>query len=141
MKQFLILVLTGLVLSLAYAQTPGFGVYSGYPTYLGLQYQTMNLRFGAGLSLGGFGGDVALILAKSPLVGLGLDTSWYYGLGLGATAAAGGLDIYPHGLAGLEFRLPDPALNLYAEGQLGAFVFTGGGFGPYFAGRLGVILR
>jgi hypothetical protein len=70
--------------------------------------------------------------------------SWYYGLGLGASVYmdASGSGVHPHGLAGVEVQLPDPAINLYFEGQLGASVFLpSSAFSPYFAGRVGVILR
>lgn len=132
-------------LSVGFAQTPGVGFYSGYPTYLGLQYQSANLRLGAGFGFFGIAGDAALILAKTSLPGYSsMGMSWYYGLGVGATIALGGtvFGIYPHGLVGVEMQLPDPAINPYFEGQLGAHVlFPTPIFGPYFAGRVGVILR
>ncbi len=134
-----------LALSVGFAQTQGVGFYSGYPTYLGFQYQSANLRLGAGFGFFGVAGDGALILAKASLPGYsGLGMSWYYGLGLGASVALGGsvFGIYPHGLVGVEIQLPDPAINPYFEGQLGAHVlFPAPLFGPYFAGRVGVILR
>ncbi len=134
-----------IALSFGFAQTPGIGFYSGYPTYLGLQYQSASLRLGAGFGFFGVAGDAAFILAKTPLPSSpGLAMSWYYGLGLGASAYLGGavFGIYPHGLVGVEVQLPDPTINPYFEGQLGANVLLpGAAFGPYFAGRVGVILR
>lgn len=128
--------------SFGLAQTPGLGFYSGYPTYLGVQYQSNNLRLGAGF---GFAGDAALILTKVPVPGSsGMGMSWYYGLGLGASASLGGavFGIYPHGLVGVEIQLPELSVNPYLEGQIGAHVlFPTPIFGPYFAGRVGVILR
>ncbi|WP_143004331.1 hypothetical protein [Thermus arciformis] len=118
------------------------GVYSGYPTYLGVQFQNDALRFGVGLSSFGFAGDAALILQKSPLQTGGLPASWYYGAGLGAGIYwGGGFIVYPHGLAGVELRLPDPAINPYLEVQLGVSLLNFAVPLPHFAGRLGVILR
>ncbi|ULR40000.1 hypothetical protein [Thermus sp. NEB1569] len=131
-------------LSFGFGQSPGVGFYSGYPTYIGLQYQSANLRLGAGFGFRGVAGDAAFILAKAPLPSSsGLGMSWYYGLGLGASVYmdASGFGVHPHALAGVEVQLPDPAINLYFEGQLGASVLPSSAFSPYFAGRVGVILR
>ena len=153
MKRFLGLFVV--LLGLGLAQSPGVGVYSGYPTYLGAQFQSDTLRFGVGLSYFGVAGDAALILQKNPLQSGELPVSWYYGAGLGAGIYwgggfrvyphgldwGGGFRVYPHGLAGVELRLPDPAINPYFEVQLGVSFANFSVFLPHFAGRLGVILR
>lgn len=140
MKRFLGLFVV--LLGLGLAQSPGVGVYSGYPTYLGAQFQSDTLRFGVGLSYFGVAGDAALILQKNPLQSGELPMSWYYGAGLGAGIYwGGGFRVYPHGLAGVELRLPDPAINPYFEVQLGVSFANFSVFLPHFAGRLGVILR
>ncbi|BBL82444.1 hypothetical protein TthAA37_13150 [Thermus thermophilus] len=140
MKRFLGLFVV--LLGLGLAQSPGVGVYSGYPTYLGAQFQSDTLRFGVGLSYFGVAGDAALILQKNPLQSGELPMSWYYGAGLGAGIYwGGGFLVYPHGLAGVELRLPDPAINPYFEVQLGVSFANFSVFLPHFAGRLGVILR
>lgn len=140
MKRFLGLFVV--LLGLGLAQSPGVGVYSSYPTYLGAQFQSDTLRFGVGLSYFGVAGDAALILQKNPLQSGELPVSWYYGAGLGAGIYwGGGFRVYPHGLAGVELRLPDPAINPYFEVQLGVSFANFSVFLPHFAGRLGVILR
>ncbi|WP_026234199.1 hypothetical protein [Thermus oshimai] len=151
MKRILAGVLLVGVLSLAAAQSEGYGVYSGWPTYLGLQLQTGNLRLGAGLSGYGFGGDVGLILAKTKLeAGPSVDLAWYYGLGggVGFWSVMGftGAYLFPHGLAGVEYRLPGMPFSAYGELQVGVGIGLGDlanwrGFNPDFAGRVGLIFR
>lgn len=144
-------ILVGVLASFSLAQSPGYGLYSGWPTYLGLQFQAGNLRLGAGLSGYGLGGDAALILAMAPLpAGPGLDLAWYYGAGVGAgfwtVFSYTGFYIFPHGLAGVEYKLPGMAFSAYGELNLGVGIGLGGlanwrGIGPDFAGRVGVIFR
>jgi hypothetical protein len=150
-KRLLVAVLVAGVFSSGLAQSEGFGMYSGWPTYLGVQFQTANLRLGLGLSGFGFGGDVGLILAKSKLeAGPGVDLSWYYGLGAGAgfwsVGGSSGIYLFPHGLAGVEYRLPGVPFSAYAEAQVGVGVGLGDlagwrSFAPDFSGRVGVIFR
>ncbi|WP_114313375.1 hypothetical protein [Thermus caldifontis] len=145
MKKLILGLVASLALSMGFAQTPGIGFYSGYPTYLGLQYQSANLRLGAGFGLFGIAGDAAFILSKTTIPSsTNLGMSWYYGFGLGANVYLAGalFGVYPHGLVGVEIQLPDPAINPYFEGQLGvSLLLPSPIFGPYFAGRVGVILR
>jgi hypothetical protein len=132
--------------SLGKAQSDGFGIYSGWPTVLGVQFQTGDLRLGAGLATFGFGGDVGLILAESPIPRG--DLSWYYGLGAGLglwrVGLVSGVNVFPHGLVGLEWRVPQADFSLYVESQLGVNFFLGNGAfltTPGFSGRLGIIFR
>lgn len=140
-----------LALGAAVAQSPGYGLYSGFPTYLGLQYQNGNLRFGVGLSGYGFGGDAAMILAKSPLpAGQGIDLAWYYGAGMGvgfwSVYTYTGFYLFPHGLAGVEYRIPGMPFSAYGELNVGLGIGLGDlagwrGVAPDFAGRAGIIFR
>jgi hypothetical protein len=151
MKKLLAIILVAGVFSFGLTQSQGYGVYSGWPTYLGLQFQTANLRLGLGLSGFGFGGDAGLILAKSKLEAApGVDLSWYYGVGVGAgfwsVGGFSGIYLFPHGLAGIEYPLPGAPFSAYAEAQVGLGVGLGDlagwrGFSPDFSGRVGVIFR
>jgi hypothetical protein len=140
------LLLVGLVMALggaALAQSPGVGVYTGFPTYLGVQFQTGNLRLGAGLDVLGIGADGALILDKNSLGTGEVPLAWYYGVGLGAGLYFGGsFFLYPHGLIGLEFPLPGANVTPYLESQVGVGVVVPVFFPfPIFSGRVGVIFR
>jgi len=149
------LLLVGLAMALggaALAQSPGVGVHTGFPTYLGFQFQTDNLRLGAGLGALGIGADGALILGKSPLGTREVPLAWYYGAGLGVgfydyysyyyRYPGGYFFLYPHALIGLELRLPGANFTPYLESQFGVAVIIPGGFIPIpYGGRFGVIFR
>lgn len=131
--------------SLGAAQSNGLGLFSGAPVYLGAQFQTGSLRLGAGLSSFGIGATGDLILAESPLApDLGL--TWYYGAGVSAylySAYYTGFGIFPHGLIGLEWNLPQLPFSFYGEYQIG-FTLALGGIsysGLDFSGRSGIIFR
>lgn len=84
MKIRVVVFLTIALLAVSFAQSPGYGLYSGWPTYIGLQLQTANLRLGVGLSGYGIGGDAGFILDEMPLpVAQGVSLSGYYGFGIG----------------------------------------------------------
>lgn len=139
--------------SLGKGQSDGFGIYSGWPTWIGAQFQTDGLRAGVGFSAFGFGADLGLIIAESRLAAApDLDLSWYYGAGAGlgiwTFRAASGIYIFPHGLIGLEWQLPQADFSLYSEIQAGLGLYLGDlatAFGtnlrPDFAGRVGIIFR
>ncbi|MER3536704.1 MAG: hypothetical protein C4301_04265 [Thermus sp.] len=143
MQKLLLGIGVGILLSLAWAQSPGFGVYSGYPEWIGVQYQdgSSNLRFGLGFGSDGLGGSADLFLGKMPLPATGIDLAWYYGLGarLGLSSE-GKILVFPHGLVGVEWAGPAPGFKVYLEAQAGVSI-TGAGVNPGFAGRLGVIFR
>lgn len=67
----------------------------------------------------------------------------YYGLGLGAGVALGGVtgvSVYPHGTLGLSYQVTDP-LSVFVEGNAGpaVTVSTGGtGIGFGFGARVGL---
>ncbi|UZX15119.1 hypothetical protein KQ693_10895 [Thermus sp. PS18] len=146
-----VLALLLFVLGSSLAQSSGYGLYSGFPTYLGLQYQSANVRFGVGLSGYGFGGDVGLILAKSPLPAApGVSLDWYYGAGFGlgfwTVLSYSGFYLFPHGLVGVEYRFPEMPFSAYGELNLGVGIGLGSlagwrGIGPDFAGRVGIIFH
>ncbi|RIH89143.1 hypothetical protein [Calidithermus roseus] len=151
MKRFKILVVTSVLFvlsSLGLAQSEGFGVYSGWPEWLGIQYQSSSLRFGGGISFLGLGASADLIIGENqlPVTG-GNELSWYFGAGAGAGFWAflgGGFYVFPHGLIGIEYKLAGTTYSFYGEAQVGAsIVFAGGGtaIGPDFATRVGVIFR
>lgn len=135
--------------SLGSAQSEGFGIYSGFPTWLGVQYQVSNFRLGAGIAFAGLGAGVDYMFLEQALpVGQGVDLSWYAGagasLGLWTYFGVGGLYIFPHALAGIEYALPGQPFSVYGEAQLGFGIFTGsvaGVGGIDFNGRVGLIFR
>jgi hypothetical protein len=138
--------------SLGKAQSAGFGIYSGWPTWIGAQFQTDGLRLGVGLSSFGFGADAGLMLGESPLAvapGIfapGTELSWYYGAGMSAGfwlfRGVGDLYVFPHGLAGIEAVFPGQPFSFYAEGQLGFGFYTRAGVGwPALTLRAGLIFR
>lgn len=149
MKRMLAMaLLVGVFFSASLAQSPGYGLYSGWPTYLGVQFQSANLRLGLGLGGFGIAGDAALMLGKSALpAGQGIALDWYYGAGVGlgvwAFYAAGGFTVFPHGLLGVEYRFPGMPFSAYGELNVGVAFGVGNplGFYPDFAGRAGVIFR
>lgn len=143
----LLLALVFSVASLGAAQSPGFGIFSGDPVYLGAQFQTGGLRVGAGLSSFGIGATGDLILSEAPLAPeIGL--TWYYGAGVSAylySVGYTGFGIFPHGLVGLEWNIPQLQLpfSFYGEYQIG-FTLALGGIsysGLDFSGRSGIIFR
>ncbi len=142
MKKLLLGIGVGILFSLAWAQSPGFGVYFfGSPALIGVQYQdgSSNLRFGLGFGFDGLGGSADLFLGKMPLPATGIDLAWYYGLGAGLGLSSGvGILVFPHGLVGVEWAGPAPGFKVYFETQAGVSI-TGAGVNPRFAGRLGVI--
>lgn len=152
MKSWIAAFLLGVVFfSYSFAQSPGYGFYSGWPTYVGLQFQTANMRLGVGLSGYGVGGDAGLILGEVPLsVPQGVSLGGYYGLGIGVgfwtVLGYTGFYLFPHALAGAEYQLPGMPFSAYAELNLGVGIGLGDlaswrGISPDFAGRVGVIFR
>lgn len=133
--------------SLGKAQSDGFGLYSGYPEWIGIQTQTNNLRLGAGLGFWGVGASADLILGKQALGETNLALSWYYGAGVSLGYwffIANEIYLFPHGLVGLEW---DPSalglrgLKFYSEFQLGAAILIPGAFRPDYSGRAGLIFK
>lgn len=148
MKRVFLTAFVALFFYVAFAQSPGYGVYSGWPTYLGLQFQASNLRLGLGLSGFGLAGDAGLILAKNAVPNeAGVPLDWYYGVGVGVGVwtfyNVGGITVFPHGLLGVEYRFPGVPWAFYGELNAGVSLGLGAlsGFGPDFAGRVGVIFR
>jgi hypothetical protein len=135
--------------SLGKAQSDGFGIYSGFPTWLGVQYQVSNFRVGAGLAFAGLGAGVNYMFLEQAIPAApGFDLSWYAGAGASAglwtLLGVGGIYIFPHGLAGIEYAFPGQPFSLYGELQVGFGFFTGGvtGVGGLdFNGRAGLIFR
>lgn len=143
-----VLMVAGLMMVLSFASAKAyFGVFTGYPEAIGVQY-TMDsgMRFSLGLPVfGGFGvaGSADMILGNGPLGVEGMDLSYYYGAGASAFFIS-----YPylgsafgfngHGLAGIEWMLPESNLGIFWELQLGAEYDTIIGFGPFYGGRFGV---
>ncbi len=136
------------VFSMAFAQGNYFGVFSGFPEAIGVQYtMNNNLRLSVGLPVfGGFGvaGSVDMIMARSPFnMRMNMDMSWYYGAGAsayftnyyfwGSAFGANG-----HGLLGVEWALPNSNLGLFSEAQLGIGFDSVLGLSPIFGGRVGV---
>lgn len=137
--------------SVGSAQSDGFGVYSGWPELLGVQFQTNNLRLGAGFAFAGLGASADYILGESAIqTGPGMDLSWYYGAGVSAgfwsLGGFSGIYVFPHGLVGLEWQVPQTSFSVYGEGQIGVGLYLGNlsgyrGTGLDFATRVGVIFR
>jgi hypothetical protein len=140
------------VSSLGSAQSDGFGIYSGYPVFIGGQFQTNNLRFSVGFGTYGIGGGADFIFLKNAIAtgSPDLKLSWYAGAGVNAFLysslfVGSGIYLAPHGLAGVEYQLPNSTISVYGEAQLG-FAFGLGGFtGPVggfdFGFRGGAIFR
>ena len=88
----IIMVFGFMLTSLGSAQSDGFGIYSGFPTWLGVQYQVSNFRLGAGIAFAGIGGGVDYMFLEQAIpAGAGVDLSWYAGAGasLGLWALGG----------------------------------------------------
>jgi len=142
------LLVAGLMMVLSFASAKAyFGVFTGYPEAIGVQY-TMdnNMRFSLGLpAYGGFGvaGSVDMLLGGAPLDVEGMDLSYYYGAGASAFFAnyygyGSAFGMNGHGLAGIEWMLPNSNLGIFTELQLGAEYDSYYKFGPFFGGRFGV---
>jgi hypothetical protein len=141
------------VSSLGSAQSDGFGVYSGFPVFIGGQFQTNNLRFSVGFGGYGIGGGADFMFIDSPIVtgSPDLKLSWHAGAGINAFlytfGGFSGLYLIPHGLAGIEYQLPNSTISIYSELQLGFGIGLGslsgltGVGGLDFAGRFGAIFR
>lgn len=134
--------------SIGTAQSNGLGIYTGYPTWLGVQTQSDNLRLGAGVSFAGIGAGADYMLGKAVMDAgnTSTDLSYYYGAGASAQANvfrdAGGFTLFPHVLAGLELGTPQNSMKYYGEVQLGfGFGLSGATSGLDFVGRFGLIFR
>lgn len=135
--------------SLGKAQSDGFGIYSGFPTWIGVQYQVSNFRVGAGLAFAGPGAGVNYMFLEQAIpTAPDFDLSWYAGAGVSAglwtLLGRAGIYIFPHGLAGIEYAFPEQPFSLYGELQVGFGIFTAGvaGVGGLdFNGRVGLIFR
>lgn len=94
MKRLLMVLAVALAVSVASAQSAGYGIYTGYPVLLGGQYQTGNFRLSAGLPWFGFGvfgigASADVILGQAPVrLGPDLTLSFYYGAGANAALQA-----------------------------------------------------
>ena len=141
------LLIVGLMMALSFASAKAyFGVFAGYPEAIGVQYTMDNgMRFSLGLPVfGGFGvaGSVDMILGSGDLDVESMDLSYYYGAGASAFFVSyyGASDIgfNAHGLAGIEWMLPDSNLGIFGELQLGVEYGTYRHLRPFFGGRFGV---
>ncbi len=140
------LVIAGLMIALSFASAKGyFGVFSGYPEVIGVQY-TMDsgMRFSLGVPYtGAFGiaGSADMILGTGPLEMEDVDLSYYYGAGLSAAMYfPSSFMVNGHGLAGVEWVIPETTFGVFFEAQLGVRYVTWGPphIGPFFGGRIGV---
>jgi len=140
--------IAGLLMVLSFASAKSyFGVFTGYPEAIGVQY-TMDsgMRLSLGLPIfGGFGvaGSVDMILGSGDLGVENMDLSYYYGAGASAFFVSIpylGSDIgaNAHGLGGLEWMIPNTNFGLFWEAQLGIEFGSITGFGPFFGGRFGL---
>jgi len=143
-----VLMVAGLMMVLSFASAKAyFGVFAGYPEAIGVQYtMDSNMRFSVGLPVfGGFGiaGSADMMLGSGPLGVEGMDLNYYYGAGVSAffvNYAGWGSDfgVNGHGLAGIEWMIPDSSLGVFWELQLGIQFGSLTGFGPFYGGRVGV---
>lgn len=149
MKRLLMVLAVALAVSVASAQSAGYGIYTGYPVLLGGQYQTGNFRLSAGLPWFGFGvfgigASADVILGQAPVrLGPDLTLSFYYGAGANAALYFGGGSFFladAHGLLGLEYLIANSGFSVYGESQLG-IGFYGTAIGPAFGGRFGIIFH
>ncbi len=136
--------------SLGNAQSNGFGLYSGFPTWIGVQFQVSSFRVGAGLALAGLGAGADYILLEQAIPAApGFDLSWYAGAGasVGFWTVLGnsGIYIFPHGLVGIEYAFPQQPFSAYGELQVGFGFGTGALSGVLggldFNARAGIIFR
>lgn len=146
-----VLVIAGLMMALSFASAKSyFGVFTGYPEAIGVQY-TMDsgMRFSVGLPVfGGFGvaGSADMIMGSGPLGVEGFDLNYYYGAGASAFFTnyyywGTAFGVNAHGLAGVEWMIPDTNFGVFTEAQLGVEYDSIFGFGPFFGGRFGVNFR
>ncbi len=142
------LVVAGLMMVLSFASAKTyFGVFTGYPEALGLQ-ATMDsgMRFSVGMPYNwGFGiaGSADMILGSGPIDMEGLDLSYYYGAGVSAAMYfPTEFMVNGHGLAGVEWAIPETNFGVFGEAQLGVRYKTWSTpIGPFFGGRFGVNFR
>lgn len=136
--------------SLGKAQSDGFGLYSGFPTWIGVQYQVSNFRVGAGLAFAGLGAGVDYMFLEQAIPAApGFDLSWYAGagasVGFWTVLSNAGIYIFPHGLVGIEYAFPAQPFSFYGELQVGFGIGTGALSGVIggldFNGRAGLIFR
>jgi hypothetical protein len=150
-KKFLALVLLTGLFSLASAQSMGyFGVYTGFPTFLGLQYTLGPTRFGVGIpdyaGLVGVSGSVDYVIGRASLTPASATGTLegYYGVGTNlALLSPGDLYLDLHILGGLSFHPPMTGVSFFGELQFGpAFIAGSGGvatgFLPGYNARIGV---
>ena len=142
-----VLIVAGLMMALSFASAKGyFGVFTGYPEAIGVQYSMdTGMRLSLGLPFfGGFGvaGSADMILGSGDLGVENMDLSYYYGAGASAffVSYVGYSDVGAnfHGLAGMEWLIPNTSFGVFWEGQLGVEYGTWSHFGPFFGGRVGV---
>jgi len=140
--------IAGLMMALSFASAKSyFGVFTGYPEAIGVQY-TMDsgMRFSIGLPFfGGFGvaGSVDMILGGDSLGVENMDLSYYYGAGASAFFVnyayyGSAFGVNGHGLAGIEWVLPNSNIGIFTEAQLGVEYDSYFGISPFFGGRFGV---
>lgn len=136
--------------SLGKAQSDGFGLYSGFPTWIGVQYQVSNFRLGAGLAVAGLGaGADYIVLEQAIPAAPGFDLSWYAGagasVGFWTVQSNTGIYVFPHGLVGIEYAFPAQPFSVYGELQVGFGIGTGALSGVIggvdFNARAGLIFR
>ena len=143
-----VLIVAGLLMALSFASAKSyFGVFTGYPEAIGVQY-TMDsgMRVSLGLPVfGGFGvaGSADMILGSGPIDMEGIDLGYYYGAGLSAFFVnyyylGSDIGANVHGLGGVEWMIPNTNFGVFWEAQLGVEFGTVTGFGPFFGGRFGV---
>lgn len=146
----LVLLLVLAVASVGKAQSDGFGIYSGWPTWIGAQYQLSGFRLGGGMAFAGLAAGADFIAFEQAFPAApGFDLSWYAGAGasVGFWVISGnsGIHLFPHVLAGVEYAFPMQPFSVYGELQ-GGFGFGLGGLsgvigGLGFSARAGLIFR
>lgn len=143
-----IFVVAALMMALSFASAKTyFGLFSGYPEAVGIQY-TMDsgMRFSVGLPFfGGFGvaGSADMIMGSGPLGVEGFDLSYYYGAGASAYFVSyyysgTGFGVNGHGLLGVEWMIPNSNYGVFSEAQLGVAYDSVFAIRPFFGGRFGV---
>jgi len=152
-----VLMAVGLMMVLSFAAAEAYyGVFTGYPEAIGVQYSMdSGMRFSLGMPVfGGFGvaGSVDMIMGGDALDVEGLDLSYYYGAGVSAffvnyASYGSAFGANGHGLAGIEWMIPETNFSLFWELQLGVEyeMYSGyaalSGIAPFFGGRFGVNFR
>ena len=146
MKKLFLAVIVALGISTALAAKPYFGLFSGYPEAVGVQYTMDTMRLSVGLPLLGFfgvAGSVDMMLGGGSLGAEGMDLRYYYGVGASGFFASwgslgSGFGVDGHGLLGIEWMLPNSSLGLFSEAKIGVGFDTIFGLGPAYGGRVGV---